>query len=205
MTSILTGDIVHSRKVAPALWMPRLKAVLQELALADTNWEIYRGDSFQLEIPDIEKAFIAAVKIKAAIKLIKKLDVRIAIGIGKKTHAGTSISEANGDAFIFSGRTLEKIKKSKVNLAIETPYPPLNYELNLFFKLGLIAMDHWTPNSAEIVILGLAHPKASQEMLGNMIQIKQNTVSERQKRAYFEEITEIDRMYRNKIKTLTGY
>jgi hypothetical protein len=203
MISILTGDIIHSRSIEPTVWLPVLKEVLHKLTNADTTkWEIYRGDSFQLEIstPD---AFKAAVCIKATIKQIKGLDVRIAIGLGSKTHEGASISEATGSAFVNSGETLETLKKEKINLAIKSGNALADKELNLLFKLALIAMNQWTPNSAEIIILTLENPELSQTELGELAGIKQNTVSERQKRAYLQEILEVNAAYQQKITTLT--
>ncbi|UOB18225.1 SatD family protein [Abyssalbus ytuae] len=203
MTSVITGDIVNSRTITePEKWLTVLKNILSELAVNDKNWEIYRGDSFQIEIPDIEKAFEAAVYIKAGIKMIKGLDVRMAIGIGNKLYSGNKVSESGGEAFVFSGEKFESLRKKKTNLAIKTPLKKINHELNLYFKLCLIAMNNWTPNSAEIVKLSIKHPSKSQEELGKLINIKQNTVSERQKRAYLEEIKDVDLMYREIISQL---
>ena len=50
--------------------------------------------------------------------------------------------------------------------------------------------------------LSIKNPELPQEELGNIIGIKQNTVSEHLKRASFEEIMEVDKMYRHKISTL---
>src|SRR5690606_14067756 len=112
-------------------------------------------------------------------------------------------SESNGEAFIFSGETLETLKKEKQNLRIKTKNFELDEELNLYFKLALITMDNWTKNSAEIVKLSLENQNAIQSELGKIIGINQNAVSSRQKRAHLEEILELDIMYRQKIDTLS--
>lgn len=203
MIAVITGDIINSRDVSPEVWLPLLKNTLQEITNNNKHWEIYRGDSFQVEITDCKNAFLAAVTIKAAIKTIKQLDVRLAIGIGHKTHQGASVAEASGSAFIFSGETLERLKKEKVNLAIKTNNEDFDASLNLCFKLALIAMDNWTANSAEIVKLSLKHPNLSQTALGAKIGIKQNTVSERQKRAYLQEILELNVFFKQKTTALT--
>ena len=91
-----------------------MKNALSCLNDNSTLWEIYRGDSFQIEIEDVLQSFISAVYVKACIKNIKNLDVRPAIGIGKKTYQGKIVSESNGEAFIFSGETLEDLKKRKI-------------------------------------------------------------------------------------------
>jgi len=209
MTAVITGDIIKSQDSQPTIWLQTLKQALSTLdkkrsdnTVAKVRWEVYRGDSFQIEITDARHCFEAALYIKACVKTVKNLDVRMAIGIGAKSFEGDSITESNGEAFQFSGETLETLKKEKVNLKIKTNNEQLNNELNLYFRLALIAMNSWTPNSAEIVKLSLEQPKALQKELASQIGISQNTVSERQKRANLDELMELDTMFRKKIDRL---
>ncbi|NMH86651.1 transcriptional regulator [Flavivirga sp. Y03] len=203
MTSVITGDIIKSRgQISPEIWIKALKDALSYLSNDKVYWEIYRGDSFQIEIKDIHSSFIAAVYIKACIKSIHGLDVRLAIGIGNKTYEGENVTESNGEAFIFSGETLETLKKEKQNLRIKTNNNEIDEALNLYFKLALISMDSWTVNLAEIVKLSIEKPKALQSELGELTGINQNAVSTRQKRAHLDEIKELDLMYRKKINAL---
>ncbi len=203
MTSILTGDIIKSRSIKnPEVWLSTLKKALTKCSQNSSHWDIYRGDSFQLELENIEESLKSAIYIKACMKTIKGLDVRIAIGIGEKTFSGKSVVESNGEAFQFSGETLESLKKEKVNLKIKTKNEQLNRELNLYFKLALTIMDHWTTNSAEISKLYMEHPQALQEELGKHIGINQNAVSSRLKRAHLDVIMELEQLYRLKITQL---
>ena len=153
ITSVITGDIIKSRDAENSEWISSLKDALKTLSTDDSYWEIYRGDSFQIEIKDIHKSFEAALYIKANIKMIKGLDVRMAIGIGDKSFKGKKVTESNGEAFRFSGETIESLKKEKLNLKIKTKNETINNELNLYFKLALLSIDNWTTNSAEIVKL----------------------------------------------------
>jgi hypothetical protein len=203
MTSIITGDIIKSRKaLSEDLWLTPLKSALSKLSKDASLYDIYRGDSFQLECTTIEDSFLNAVYIKAAIKSIKGLDARMSIGIGSKDYSGKSVSESNGQAFIYSGETFETLKKEKQNLKLKTSDAMFNKEFNLYFRLALIAMDHWTVNSAEIVKLSLEHPSMIQVELAKIIGISQDAVSKRQKRAYLDEILDLDRLYRQKIAQL---
>ena len=63
-------------------------------------------------------------------------------------------------------------------------------------------MDNWTVNSAEIVKLSLDNPNMIQVELAEIIGISQDAVSKRQKRAYLDEILDLDRLYRQKIAQL---
>lgn len=200
MTSIITGDIINSRNLNhPNLWIIPLKAALKYLNPDTSQFEIYRGDSFQIEISNVSKSFISAVYIKACAKIIQGLDVRLAIGIGSKTYNSTTISESNGEAFVFSGETLDSLKKEKANLLLKTNNAQLNNELNLYLKLAATFMDNWTVSSAEIVKLSIEQPDALQRELAIIIGTKQDAISKRQKRAKLDLLWELDAMFKQKI------
>jgi len=202
ITSVITGDIIKSRDAENSEWISSLKDALKTLSTDESYWEIYRGDSFQIEIKDIYKSFEAALYIKANIKMIKGLDVRMAIGIGDKSFKGKKVTESNGEAFRFSGETIESLKKEKLNLKIKTKNETINNELNLYFKLALLSIDNWTTNSAEIVKLSLEHPNKFQKDLAKLIGTNQDAISKRIKRASLDEILELNEMYKQKIETL---
>jgi|SRR5690606_10882020 len=203
MVSVITGDIIKSTQFSnPEMWLTPLREALALTGSDKKYWEIFRGDSFQIEIKNNESAFHIAIYIKACLKTVKELDVRMAIGVGDKTFEGNTITESNGEAFQFSGDTLANLKKEKINLKITSPNSILNEELNLYFKLALISMDNWTVTSAETVKVALENQGALQTDLAQTLGISQDAVSKRLKRAYFNEITELDMMYRKKINLL---
>jgi hypothetical protein len=203
MTSVITGDIIHSTKYKdPNIWLTPLKSALVTISPDTKYWEIFRGDSFQIEVRDIFNSFEKAVYIKACIKCIKGLDVRLAIGIGEKSFEGTNVTESNGEAFLFSGEIMESLKREKINLKIKTSNDILNQELNLYFKLALIIMDNWSVNSAEVVKLSLEKPNTLQKELAQMVGTNQEAISKRLKRANLDAILELDKMYREKLGKL---
>jgi hypothetical protein len=203
MVSVITGDIIKSTQFSnPEIWLTPLKDALTLTGIDKKYWEIFRGDSFQIEIKDNKKAFHIAIYIKACLKTVKGLDVRMAIGVGDKTFEGNAITESNGEAFQFSGDTLANLKKEKTNLKIESRNSILNEELNLYFKLALIIMDNWTVTSAETVKVALENYGMLQTDMAHTLGISQDAVSKRLKRAYFSEIMDLDKMYRQKINVL---
>ena len=191
MTSIITGDIINSREIDPVIWLDPLKALMKEWGKTPKTWEIYRGDSFQVEINQPQFALLAAIRIKACIKSIEKLDVRMGIGIGEKSYNAQKITEANGEAFINSGETFEELKKLKQHLAIRSPWPKLDAELNLMFRLASIALDKWSTATAQIVAASIVNRTLSQKELGDKMGRTQSTISEAQKRAHYDEIMEL--------------
>ena len=200
MVSILTGDIISSRKLPVETWLSVLKSALTEVG-GKKNWEIFRGDSFQIEVSP-EEALLKSIYLKASIKAIKGLDVRIAIGIGKKKFSAKKISESNGEAFVLSGEKLDELKRDRVSLAIQSVWPEFDYETNVSIRLALIAMDNWSTISAEMVKLSLENPGISQKDLAELAKKSQSTVSEALKRARFSDIIELDGLYRKKLKSL---
>ena len=78
MVAVITGDIINSRQVNSEVWLPRLKEYLSKIIPDTEQWEIYRGDSFQVEVQP-EQALEIALCIKALIKSNSKIDARMAI------------------------------------------------------------------------------------------------------------------------------
>ena len=196
MIAVITGDIINSQKVSPELWMPELKNTLSKLGKEPENWEIYRGDSFQLETSP-HKALKAAILIKSAIKQFKNLDVRMAIGVGEKTYHAAKITESSGSAFVFSGETFEKIKKK--TLLIKTPWKELDETMNLMLDLASLTMNRWRPSTSLIIKTALENPEISQKKMAILLGKKQSNISAALKRGGFYEIKKMIEFYQQKI------
>lgn len=193
ITSVITGDITNSREVSNDQWMPALKAVMNHYGKSPKNWEIFRGDSFQLELPP-EKAMMAAIHLKATIKQYRSLDVRMAIGIGTKSYDAEKITESNGSAFIHSGEAFEALKKSM--MAIKSEWPAFDDEVNHYIGLALLTMNSWPANSASMLKAAIEHPELTQQQLAAKLERTQSTVSEGLNRAGYIEIFNMEKRYR---------
>ncbi|MFX0556776.1 SatD family protein [Maribacter sp. CXY002] len=190
MIAIITGDIIDSVKHSGSDWIPVLKDYFSRFGPSPMNWEIYRGDEFQLKV-NRENALLVAIEIKALLKSIKGIEVRMAIGIGLETYIGSGVSESNGPAYQRSGRQLEYIKENKVNLSIATGNASYDRTLNLMLRLALDFMDNWSIVSAEIVHIVLDYPNDSQKEIAQKLGIKQSAVSQRLKRARMDLLTDL--------------
>ncbi len=201
MIVILTADIINSRKLSSKKWMNDFKQLLNSFGKSPNDWEIYRGDEFQLEIKNPEDAFLIAFQIKAFFKSIS-LDVRMSLGFGDKTYKTKKITESNGSAFIRSGELFETLKKQKINLAVNSGNPDFDEEFNLILQLSMSFMDSWLQQSAEFVLVAIKNPTLSQEEIGLKLGINQAAVSRRQKRSQFELMLQVERYFRKKVKSL---
>ena len=210
MISVITGDIINSRSVVDQnLWLQPLKQALDFVTKDASRYEIFRGDSFQLEIEDAKTTFKKAIYIKACIKSIKGFDVRLAIGLGHKTYNAQGVSESNGPVYLNSGSMLDAMKQNKINLSLKSDIKnessAYNFDtiFNLYFRFASIIMDNWTVNSAEAVKLLIETDYGNQKEIAKQIGINQDAVSKRLTRASIDEILELNNLYEKHITALT--
>lgn len=198
MIAVVTGDIINSRTQPAADWLPLLKDILSSYGESPAQWEISRGDSFQL-ITSPTRALQAALHLKAGVKTIKDLDVRIAIGIGEQDHNARKVSESNGSAFIRSGEGFDSLKKQ--NMGIFTGNPEEDELLNLILELALLTMNNWSTTVANSIKTAIENPEKSQTELAALLGKSQSSLSEALNRGAYEEICKMEDFYRKKIKT----
>jgi len=212
MIGVIKGDIIASRKITDQeKWLSPLKEHLSSWGDTPRDWELMWGDFFQIEISHPEDVLKKVFEIKALIKKIEPLDerkkistidVRMAIGIGEKTYSGTRISESNGPAFIYAGDKFDVLKKENVTIGLKSPWEGFDEEMNLYLKLAGTFMDKWSVSSAELIGIVLKKNNTTQEEIGKILGIKQSGVSGRWNRANVDELMEVEKIFRKKIKNL---
>lgn len=188
--AIITGDIINSEQHDSSEWLGSLKRYFSKLGKSPEDWEIYRGDEFQLKV-SAKNVLATAIHIKALMRSIKGLDVRMGIGLGEVSFIGDGVSESNGPAYRRSGRTFELLKAEKNKLTIATGDAFYDTTINLLLKLALDFMNDWSTVSAEIVAMTLENPNASQKEIAKKLGIQQSAVSQRQKRARLDLVFEL--------------
>ncbi|MEH6538283.1 MAG: transcriptional regulator [Psychroserpens sp.] len=199
MIAIITGDVINSTETTPSVWLNALKSVLNRFGKEPKHWEIYRGDSFQLEVQPND-ALKAAILIKASIKQFKHIDIRLAIGIGDKTYESKKITESNGSAFVNSGQCFEQLKKT--TLAIKSPMIDFDYQINIMLELALLVMDNWKPATSTILKYTLENPKKNQKVIAKQLHKAQSNISEGLKRGGYDELSKLLSYYESQIQTL---
>lgn len=183
---VLTGDVVGSQRIQQR---ERLSRTLEDtLALLESrvgaHGDRYRGDGFQIAVPKPGDAMLAAVLMRAA--LIQQSpsrqlmwDARIAVAIGPgEIPAAKRFAEADGTAFILSGRRLDALGDGPDRLAIVTPSATLNGELALLTRFADDILSHWSRFSAEVAYWSLLHDE-SQQALAKRLARTQPTINRR--------------------------
>lgn len=199
LTAIITGDVIASRRVKAQSWLPVLKKIFTAVGATPKAWEIFRGDSFQLEV-NAAQALEKALLIKTCLKQSKNVDVRMGIGLGEKTFNAPKITEANGTAFINSGEVFDALKKQTI--ALKSPWPGFDTNINTMLALSLLTIDNWKPTTALIVKTAMENTGLNQEQLAKKLKKTQSNISEGLKRGGYEELQLMIAQYKKTLPAL---
>ncbi|MFP4137427.1 MAG: hypothetical protein ACLFSR_03625 [Halomonas sp.] len=179
--AVLTGDVIDSRRIEDR---PRLYRLLDDcLAELATRYEgrgeRYRGDGFQLALPQAATAMEAAVALRAALvehsEPERRWDARIAVAVGPSEPGDAA---ADGATFVASGRALDALAESAAHLSLTRLAADEDPGLDLLVRYIDDLIDGWSPYSAEVVGLSLRHD-ASQQALAERLGIRQPSVHKR--------------------------
>lgn len=197
MIAVITGDIVNSRSVDPKEWQPQLKSFLEKRIEDTSKWEIYRGDSFQVETA-VGTALEVVLLIKALIKHISNLDVRMSIGIGEQSYTSEKVTESYGQAFIYSGEAFEKLKDK--TLQIKTTNKDFDDYFYPMLRLVSFIADQWKSAAAETVFYALSNRSMLQKEIAVLMGKDSTTINKALKRAAYDEINDVLKLYSNKVQ-----
>lgn len=209
MQAVITGDLIDSTKYTPQELDMILDTINQEFeyfrSSFDTDFKIFRGDSFQGIIIDPTISLDLVMAIKTTVNKVpvknKKIsglpDFRIAIGIGTINLKRNSILESNGEAFQFSGKALDTMKSDYPRLLLKTSNVDLNDEFNVHFGLLDGICSKWSSASAEVVYYLQKGYKEKQ--IADILGINQSAVNHRKKVANWDSIVLLLIRYRKVI------
>ena len=199
MIAVLTADFIDSTNYSELL-TAHVMAVLKEEFLAmeksypASNFNIYRGDSFQGILQTPANALDVVLLLKSALLKIstthksksREADLRIAIGIGSLDYKGNTIDESNGQAFQFSGKTLDEMKTEGRKTRLKTPNENINGEFDASLFLLDEITDRWSTASAEVIYFVLKGLKEKE--IAIELGISQSAVNQRKKAAGWEAV-----------------
>ncbi|MGA8853446.1 MAG: hypothetical protein WB492_04635 [Christiangramia sp.] len=213
MIAVISADLLSSSSYSKELLEKVLVVLnrefdaLQKNSEKDPGFRIFRGDSFQGIVYDPENALNIALGLKTAINRLhlhggdahkafkKEADLRLAIGIGSYDFKRDSILEANGQAFQFSGRTLDEMKKAGRKLQLMTPSENINNEFDTSLFLFDTISDKWSTASAEVIYYLLKGFKETE--IAEELEISQSAVNQRKKAAGWDAIEALLSRYQN--------
>lgn len=199
LIAVITGDIINSRGQKPEHWINELKSSLSFYGETPIDWEIYRGDSFQMRL-EKQIAMLSALHIKSTIKQFEELDVRMSIGLGEQEYKSTQITESNGAAFVRSGEGFDALKKQ--NIILKSDNDSFDQTINLMLSLSLLTTNRWTPSVAKVIKYSIENKNLKQQEIAKRLNKSQSTISESLKRGGFDEIMKMNDFYDTQISQL---
>ena len=165
------------------------------------EYDVYRGDSFQLLVRSAPSAAVVAILIRSKLiacspKTDQRWDARIAIGIGEMTYRGKGPADSDGPAFHLSADGLADLSKSGDRLIINTPWPAVDKNLSLLTRFADDRISSWSQYSGETAYHNLLYQE-SQTDLAKRLHKGQSTISDRMAtakldliRAYIQRVEE---------------
>lgn len=197
MNAVITADIINSSKLSASEEDKLLEAIYTAFNpsygrtnLSEGSFYIKRGDSIQLELNDASEALKLALSLKASInralsgvkgKSKPMVDARIAIGIGEIERKRELVNESSGNAYTYSGRMLDSMKKNKRTIAIKTGIKDVDAELDTELRLLEIIAAGWKVTSAEVIYWLLLNKNETE--IGSILGISQSAINQRKKTA----------------------
>lgn len=158
MISILTGDIVGSQHLSQSE-RRQLQENLEEAAAStdlSTNIEVFAGDRWQCLCHPPHSAILLAMTLRSYLLGRKGIDTRISVGIGGYENLRPDkISLSQGEAFVLSGRGLEKMQEEqRLSIQFSEKIPLTTQEL---ISASVLLLDgitsNWTAKQAQAVSL----------------------------------------------------
>lgn len=194
--SVITGDVINSGNADPADWLESLRNILNDYGEEPCDWEIYRGDSFQLQL-DPEEGMSACLHLKAVIRQFEGLDVRMAIGLGNVSYQSEKVTQSHGTAFERSGECFDALKKK--SMAIKSGDHELDVQINLLLEIALLTIDRWSPTESGVIEHMIRFPDKTQKSIAHLLNKSESTISETLTRAGYDEIMKMEGRYRQLI------
>lgn len=193
--AVLTGDIVKSSAL-PEGGLAQIFAGLEAAAMAVADWQDVpprltraRGDSWQA-VCAAPFAFRAALAFRAGVRMTGKAhDTRIGLATGDGTVTGADLADADGAAFVASGRALDDMART-ARLATDTAPLALQTALPLADHIS----SRWTVRQAQIALASLAVPAPTQDALAEQFAVSRQTVHSLQDAAGIRALIEVCEM-----------
>jgi hypothetical protein len=198
--AVITGDVVNSSKIEGdyAKVLNDIAKDIIQYQNPEFIFEIYRGDSFQGLVTEPGKALLLSLIIRAGLRrntrgknLESIWDARISIGIGKvknlKLTAETKIGTLDGEAFILSGKAMDKMKNENSLIKISTSDDQFNKEFAAVCPLIDVITGRWSTAQAEAVYIYLLR-NLTQKEIGNLLNTSQRAISKRLETSSIEKI-----------------
>ena len=181
---VITGDIIESSAIQIKyrdFLLKSIREIADELSVIEPlRIEMFRGDSFQAVIDSPENAIKIAVLLRAGLKghtpkeCKKPWDARLSIGVGTISYHADNTVLSDGEAFQYSGRTLDEMGKRR--LVVKTRWADVNEELQVSGAFADEVVSSWSVPQSQAAYQALLY-NISQKEIANKFQKSAQNIS----------------------------
>ena len=204
--AILTADIVNSSLLRATELDEVLAAINALIHPYAKKHEFYRGDSFHTLLHEPETGLELATLLRLCVRkmqpsrLKKPLDIRIAIGLGEIDTPVRKLSTATGEAFVLSGRELDKLSQTEECLSIVTKSNSANEAFQILSEYSDLLLTNISSTQAEVLYLLLNG--FTETLVAEQLKKAQPTINRIKKAAHYNALQANIAHYRAMVKML---
>lgn len=179
---VITGDIIESSAIQIKyrdFLLKSIREIADELSVIEPlRIEMFRGDSFQAVIDSPENAIKIAVLLRAGLKghtpkeCKKPWDARLSIGVGTISYHADNTVLSDGEAFQYSGRTLDEMGKRR--LVVKTRWADVNEELQVSGAFADEVISSWSVPQSQAAYQALLYNTSQKEIAHKFQKSAQN-------------------------------
>jgi hypothetical protein len=210
ISAVITGDVVASTSLKKDHKQILLNISDQLLEYDPAfRMEIFRGDSFQALVNDPLQGFYLMMAMKAGLRQFEGnstsiediIDARMSLGVGVVNDPlqETKLGEMDGEAFVRSGRGLEKMKNDHTYISIHTGDQSLDEDFQNLCPILDTLIRRWSTLQSQAIFLYLLK-NTTQATLAQLLNLSQRGVSKRLEASGINQVMKFDNYYQKQIR-----
>lgn len=169
----------------------------------------YRGDSFQIYLPDPQAAYRLALQLRITAILIEKdrldahTDVRLSIGIGAVEQPVTQLATAQGEAFLLSGRGFDELVNMDKRMSIHCSQKPIQIGFQTISLFTDYLFQSLTFKQAEVLAHLLNH--STQLETAKLLNKSQSTINKHVQSMGWRSLNELMDLYEKSVQWINDH
>lgn len=177
MIAVITGDIVHSRRLSRAQLNTALETIRQQVQRVSNDNKVsvafFRGDSFQISLLDPQSLATLVVLIYCALRQIDcRATMSLAVGQG---DVKPQLAGAYGEAFDLSGLGLDSTKRGEITFHSSQTLLKNSFQISTQFLRFLL--DSLTAKQAEVLELFVAENFPDHQYIADRLKTSRQNIT----------------------------
>lgn len=206
LIAVLTGDVVGSQLIDSSDYDKMLTILEERLvslsASAEIQYDIYRGDAYQVVFTDPARAVYGAVIIRLALRTASpSFEVRQSIGMGGASNLREQVKRSTGDAFVLSGKGLDQIKDNL--LVVNCHHEQLQAELRLLTRFFDNHLSQLTKIQSQVLLCYLTSEDKSHAAIAKALNKTRTNVTRLLNACRYQLVMEYIQHFQQSVERIT--